>query len=612
MTFDDKTRAFMDKITKKGSVLGLDAMCLLMQALGDPQEQLQVIHVAGTNGKGSTCAMLQSILCRQGYRVGLYTSPAVFCYEERFSIDGAYIDAAAFNAYMHRMEDAWQEVERQHGVCATIFEVETALAYLYFYEAGCDYVIMEVGMGGATDASNVLNHSLCSVFAAIGRDHMQFLGPDLESIASIKAGIMKAGGQAVSTWQEPKAAKVLEDVAKAGKTGLTFCDESKVKIKQRKPLCYDYKEFSDIEVHLEGSYQLQNSVLVLETIRILRKLGVFISDAAVKEGMQKTVWQGRMECLCKEPLIYMDGAHNLPAAKRLWETLESDFTNKSITYIMGVLADKEYEEMLALLLPRAGHIYTVTPDNARALPAEKLQKTIENLSYAALACPSLEDALYQALQAGDDMILAFGSLSYLGDFKKIVKASVKEEEMFDHEKIKEGVRLILEGVGEDVEREGLLETPDRVARMYEEIFAGMYQDAAEPLSKRFHVAGNEMVLEKDIVFYSTCEHHLMPFFGKAHVAYIPKGEVVGLSKIARTVEVFAKRPQLQEQLTAQIADAINEQLHPMGVMVMLEAEHTCMTMRGVKKPGSKTVSYVTRGIFAEDTALQDRFFQLVK
>jgi len=184
--------------------------------------------------------------------------------------------------------------------------------------------------------------------------------------------------------------------------------------------------------------------------------------------------------------------------------------------------------------------------------------------------------------------------------------------MFDHEKIKQGVRMILEGVGENPEREGLVETPDRVARMYEEIFSGLYMDAAEPLAKRFHVAGNEMVLEKDIVFYSTCEHHLMPFFGKAHVAYIPKGEVVGLSKIARTVEVFAKRPQLQEQLTAQIANAINEQLHPMGVMVMVEAEHTCMTMRGVKKPGSKTVSYVTRGIFAEDTALQDRFFQLVK
>lgn len=182
----------------------------------------------------------------------------------------------------------------------------------------------------------------------------------------------------------------------------------------------------------------------------------------------------------------------------------------------------------------------------------------------------------------------------------------------DKDAVREHIRGLLIALGDDPDREGLKDTPDRVARMYEEIFAGMYQDAAEPLSKRFHVAGNEMVLEKDIVFYSTCEHHLMPFFGKAHVAYIPKGEVVGLSKIARTVEVFAKRPQLQEQLTAQIADAINEQLHPMGVMVMLEAEHTCMTMRGVKKPGSKTVSYVTRGIFAEDTALQDRFFQLVK
>ena len=184
--------------------------------------------------------------------------------------------------------------------------------------------------------------------------------------------------------------------------------------------------------------------------------------------------------------------------------------------------------------------------------------------------------------------------------------------MFDHEKIKQGVRMILEGVGEDPGREGLVETPDRVARMYEEIFSGLYMDAAEPLAKRFHVAGNEMVLEKDIVFYSTCEHHLMPFFGKAHVAYIPKGEVVGLSKIARTVEVFAKRPQLQEQLTAQIADAINEQLHPMGVMVMVEAEHTCMTMRGIKKPGSKTITTVTRGDFKTDRELQKQFLSMVK
>lgn len=183
--------------------------------------------------------------------------------------------------------------------------------------------------------------------------------------------------------------------------------------------------------------------------------------------------------------------------------------------------------------------------------------------------------------------------------------------MFDREKIKQGVRLILEGVGENPQREGLLETPERVAKMYEEIFGGMELSATEPLSKRFSADNNEMVLEKDITFYSTCEHHLMPFFGKAHVAYIPSGEVVGLSKIARTVEVFAKRPQIQEQLTAQIADAINEELHPLGVMVMIEAEHTCMTMRGVKKPGSKTITYVTRGLFEEESTLQDKFFRLL-
>ena len=182
----------------------------------------------------------------------------------------------------------------------------------------------------------------------------------------------------------------------------------------------------------------------------------------------------------------------------------------------------------------------------------------------------------------------------------------------DREKIEQGVRLILEGIGEDPNREGLLETPNRIARMYEEIFAGLDKDASEPLSKTFTAQNNEMIIEKDIVFYSTCEHHFMPFYGKAHVAYIPNGKVVGLSKLARTVEVYAKRPQLQEQLTAQIADALMEFLKPQGAMVMIEAEHTCMTMRGVKKPGSKTVTFVCRGAFEDNEKLQNQFFTLVK
>ena len=182
----------------------------------------------------------------------------------------------------------------------------------------------------------------------------------------------------------------------------------------------------------------------------------------------------------------------------------------------------------------------------------------------------------------------------------------------DQEKIKEGVKLILEGVGEDVTREGLLETPDRIARMYEELFAGLTADASEHLAKTFQVDNNEMVIEKDITFYSMCEHHLMPFYGKAHIAYIPQGKVVGLSKLARTVEVFARRAQIQEKLTAQIADALEEHLNPAGVMIMLEAEHMCMTMRGVKKPGSKTVTLVTRGVFKEDPVLQNQFLSMVR
>ena len=184
--------------------------------------------------------------------------------------------------------------------------------------------------------------------------------------------------------------------------------------------------------------------------------------------------------------------------------------------------------------------------------------------------------------------------------------------MVDQKKIEEAVKLLLEGIGEDVTREGLVETPARIGRLYAEIFAGMDEDAAVPLSKTFHVENNEMVVEKDIVFYSTCEHHLMPFYGKAHVAYIPNGKVVGLSKLARTVEVFARRPQLQEQMTAQIADAIMEHLEPQGAMVMVEAEHMCMTMRGVKKPGSSTVTVVTRGSFQESEKLQNTFFNMIR
>ena len=184
--------------------------------------------------------------------------------------------------------------------------------------------------------------------------------------------------------------------------------------------------------------------------------------------------------------------------------------------------------------------------------------------------------------------------------------------MIDEKKIQEGIRMILEGIGEDVNRPGLIETPMRIANMYKEIYGGMDEDVSVHLSKTFPAINNEIVLEKDITFYSTCEHHLLPFYGKAHIAYIPDDKVVGLSKLARTVDVFARRAQIQEQMTAQIGEAIMEHLKPKGVMVIVQAEHMCMTMRGIKKPGSQTLTYVCRGEFENNTSLQQMVFQMVR
>ena len=184
--------------------------------------------------------------------------------------------------------------------------------------------------------------------------------------------------------------------------------------------------------------------------------------------------------------------------------------------------------------------------------------------------------------------------------------------MIDKKKIETAISMLLEGIGEDPQREGLIETPKRIAKMYEELYKGMDDDASVHLAKQFVVDNNEMIIEKDITFFSTCEHHLLPFFGKVHVAYIPNGKVVGLSKLARTVETYARRAQIQERLTAQIADALMKNLTPKGVMVMIEAEHMCMSMRGVKKPGSQTMTTVTRGAFSEDAKLCETFMQMVK
>lgn len=421
-------KAFMEKAAGYGSVLGLSSITELMKQLHNPQDDLRILHVAGTNGKGSTCAFLQSILMEQGYHVGMYTSPAVFGYEERFVFDGTPIDTATLCKYIRIVESSCNQMVDKGLAHPTLFEIETAVAFLYFKDCACDFVILEVGMGGETDATNVISDSVCSVFTSIGRDHVQFLGDSLEKIARIKSGIMKPEGYAVSIWQEETVKHTLLATAHERSVQLAFAEKSEVTIRGEAPLTFSYKEFADLRLSMQGSYQLDNCILALETVIMLRKRGITISEQAVCNGVKKTIWHGRMEKILANPLIYMDGAHNLPAAKRLAETIEKNFTNKTITFIIGVLADKEHREMIKVLLPYGTDILTITPAHPRRMFAEELAREVIACGGNAKACDTMEEAVREAIAKDNHVILAFGSLSYLQEFKTSVLRWAKEHE----------------------------------------------------------------------------------------------------------------------------------------------------------------------------------------
>lgn len=424
MKWSRGTEEFLNKAGSYGSILELAPMEQLMEQLGHPERRLKIIHVAGTNGKGSVCCYIQNILTEAGYRVGMYTSPAVFTYEERFSVDGRPISEKECNVYMKRLEKASRRVESQGYRHPTVFEVETALAFLYFEEQKCDFVLIEVGMGGDCDATNVITQSFCSVFTSIGRDHMQFLGNSMEEIAAHKAGIIKENGWAVSIWQEKKVEAVLQREAKKKHCQIMFCQKNRlVKLSDN---TFSYGDVGPFSIGMKGTFQAENAILALETILLLQRRKVTVGTEDIRNGLKKAFWPGRMECLSDEPAVYLDGAHNLPAALRLKETIETCFTNQSITYIIGVLEDKEHEKMLKVLLPLAKHIFVVTPEHSRAYAKEKLADEIRRLGYEA-ECES--DLLHTALAAREkktDLVLAFGSLSYLGQMKEAFLALEKE------------------------------------------------------------------------------------------------------------------------------------------------------------------------------------------
>lgn len=419
-----ETLEYIDSLKQYGSVLGLDNMYRLCEKLGHPEERCKFIHVAGTNGKGSVCAYMSHMLMAQGYRVGRYISPTISDYRERFQIGTRMITQKDLCAYMERMKMVCEELVSEGYPHPTPFEVETALGFLYFSEKECDVVVMEVGMGGTLDATNVITKPLACVWASISMDHMGILGNTLEKIASEKSGIAKKGAVLVSCKQQPEAENVLKEKAEQLGQELVVADVSQAtSVKYGLTTQqFSYKAFSKLKIHLAGVCQIANAVLAVEVMLQLRKNGLEISDKAIYKGLEDTTWQARLEVLGKHPMFVIDGAHNEDAAKQLANAIELYFKDKRIIFIMGVLKDKEYEKVLALTAKYAEHILTITPpNNPRALDALELAKAAGVYHNQVTNLSSLEEAVEVShlLADKDTVILCFGSLSYLGAIKQI-------------------------------------------------------------------------------------------------------------------------------------------------------------------------------------------------
>ncbi len=425
MTYDEAL-AYLADCNRYAGEITLEPLKELLRALGNPQDDLKFVHIAGTNGKGSVLAFLASVLREAGYTSGQYSSPAVWDYRERFQVNGEYISKNDVARLAGKLKETGDELLRKGRRHPTTFEMETALAFLYFKEKGCTVVLLETGRGGRTDATNVVTTTVAAVLASISMDHMDFLGNSLAEIAGHKAGIIKEGCAVVTLKQEREAEAVIAAEAEAKGCRVLTADPVFVVNRQGRieKQSFDYKGWKGMETSLVGEYQYANAAVALETVAALRERGYRIGDAEVREGLRKASWGGRFTRIAENPDFILDGAHNPDAARMLRRTIDGYLAGRRIVMICGVLADKEYETEMRLLAPCAAAVITVTPpDNPRALPAEELARTARKYFENVQAAGSLKDAVERAyrLVGNEDVILAFGSLSYLGELAEIIK-----------------------------------------------------------------------------------------------------------------------------------------------------------------------------------------------
>lgn len=423
-----EAKEYLEEITRYGSVLGLDSIRELLKRLNNPQNNLKFVHVAGTNGKGSTVAFITSILIAAGYKTGRYTSPSVFSYREKIQVNNSVISKDTFAEITLKIKNVIHEMCLDGLPHPTIFEVETAIAFLYFEQESCDVVVLETGLGGLLDATNIVENTLIAVLTSISMDHMEFLGNTIEKITFNKAGIIKEDAIVVSIEQSSDAMSVIERKCKEGNNTLSIARKSNVEQIRNEDLSvyFNYKDYKNIEIGLLGNFQIDNAIISIEVVHALIEKGFKINSEAIRLGLKQTVWPGRFTVIRKEPLILIDGAHNEAAAICLKETILTHLKHKRLMFVIGVFADKDYEKILEITAPLACLILTVTiPDNKRALDGKILAKTAERYHNNVRYMSSIEEAASVCLKQKDvDAILAFGSLSYLAQFTDCIKSRI--------------------------------------------------------------------------------------------------------------------------------------------------------------------------------------------
>ena len=429
-----QAREYMLQLQKKGSIYGLDTVRMLAGKMGNPQEKIPVVQIAGTNGKGSVGALLAEVLSCAGYKVGRFTSPAVLDIRESITFtckdttisDIPYTEMISEEEYadgISGIKDCIERMQAEEGIEPTAFEAETVLAYAMFEKWQCDIAIVEAGLGGREDATNIVSHPLLAVITDISMDHMQLLGNTLGEIAKHKAGIIKPDSKVVTVMQEPEVMNILYQTCEDKKNGLVVAEEENISDKK-----YSFKEDSftyldstgkkeAYRIQMHGTYQMRNAILAIEAALCLAQGDYSVTRGNVKEGLFCARWRGRFDVVSENPFVIADGAHNTGAAKALKSSMEQYLKDRYIIGITGMFQDKECDLVMQTVAPLMKQIYTVTAPTKRGMDAESLCGIAKKYCKEVQSCQSVRAALdkIKDLPPEEYVILLFGSLSFLKD-----------------------------------------------------------------------------------------------------------------------------------------------------------------------------------------------------